>query len=143
MKQLGTTFEYEKERNRDLIRAYRICMDAYPGLPFYHLCKKISDMPASRFWVSEERAAIVISHISKGEEFLLTPLKKEMYNEILRRVQAIQQREPDRAVSDIVFEVVNQPAPKFYYSAASVREMIYRIKREWYEARKRKLRHLF
>lgn len=143
MKQLGTTFEYEKERNRDLIRAYRICMDAHPGLPFFQQCKLISNMPASRFWVSEERAGIVISHLLKGENILLTPLKQEMYNEILGRTKAIMEREPGRAVSDIVFEVVNQPAPRFYYSAASIREMIYRIKREWYEARKRKLRHLF
>jgi hypothetical protein len=143
MKQLGTTFEYEKERNRDLIRAYRICMDAYPGLPFFQQCKLISNMPASRFWVSEERASIVISRLLKGEDIHLTPLKQEMYNEILERTKTIMKREPHRAVSEIVFDVVGQPAPKFYYSAATVREMIYRIKREWYEARKRKLRHLF
>jgi hypothetical protein len=40
-------------------------------------------------------------------------LKREMYNEILSRTKAIKKREPHRAISDIIFEVVNQPAPKF------------------------------
>ena len=143
MKKIGATFEYENERNRELLQAFYKVLDECPGLPFYQQCEKISQMPSSRFWVSEERATIVIIRLLKGLHTPLSPCKREMYDEILRRVIAEQHRSPHLSIRDIVFSVVLQPAPKFYYTAASIREMIYRIKREWYEARKRKLRHLF
>jgi hypothetical protein len=136
-------FEYQKERNKDLMRAFHLCMDRYSGNSFNAICEKVRLVPAVRFWVSEERATIVIIQILKGEHPVMSQEKQDMYAEILSRVKVIMLKQPDRAISDIVFEVVHQPAPRFYYTTASIREMIYRIKAEWYEQRKQKLRHLF
>lgn len=136
-------FEYQKERNKDLMRAFHTCMETYCGNSLEAICEKVRLTPATRFWVSEERATIVITQILKGEHPIMSQEKQDMYGEILSRVKAVMQTQPDRTIGDIVFEVVHQPAPRFYYTTASIREMIYRIKAEWYEQRKRKLRHLF
>lgn len=138
MKHNGTVFEYEKEKNKDLMRAFHQCLHTHCGMPFIKMCEHISHAPASRFWVSEERATIVVSQMLEGKHPVLKPQKTEMYNEIYRRVQALRAVYPDRSISDLVFDVVHQPAPSFYYTPSSVREIIYRIKREWFEKRQQR-----
>lgn len=142
MKRQGSTFPLEVERNRSLIRTFRELFPACesPDITFY---QHIADSPTERFWVTEERATLVILAMLHGKGTTnMLGTKAEMYREIYRRYLKLREQHPGQPVSYLVSEVVNQPAPKFYMTAKSVREIIYRIKREWYEQRKKKLRHL-
>lgn len=144
MKHQGATFIYDKERNEDLMRAYRSAMLDCDAIRMPNIYKRVVNSPAKRFWVSEERAAIVISRMFKGDNLDgMRPTKKEMFNEIYRRVIKLQEKYPALTTYELVFKVVQQPAPKFYLTAGSCKVTICKIKKTWFEERKRKLRHLF
>ncbi len=144
MKKKYSHFEYEDERNEDLMRAYREIREKYPEMKSREIDEEISRMPSKRFWVSEERASIVISAMLKGRKFdRMGKTKLEMYNEILKRVIELKQKMPNKTLSELVFNVVNSPAPKFYLTPGSIRILIHKIKTKWYEEKKRKYRHLF
>lgn len=143
MKKQGSTFSLETERNNDLLKAFRALFPQSDttDLSFY---QQVADMPSKRFWVTEERATLVILAMHKGTSFKnMLDTKCEMYQEIYRRFLELRKKSPNLPTSILVGEIVNQPAPKFYMTAKSVREIIYRIRRKWYEERKKKLRHLF
>ncbi|MCR5547341.1 MAG: hypothetical protein K6F25_01150 [Bacteroidales bacterium] len=143
MKHAGSTFEHEEARNRDLMRAYKAALAESCGKSAAYVYKKVAESPAERFWVSEERAAIVISDMFKGRRIdRMRPNKREMYEEIYRRVLALKGERPDESIYSLTFEVVQQQAPKFYLTPDSVRIIIHYIKKKWYEQRKRKYRHL-
>lgn len=144
MKNKGSIFEYEDARNRDLMRAYKELVEKSRRIYLPDICKQLVNMPSERFWVSEERAAIVISDMLKGRPIdNMTRNKREMYEEIYRRVLALREERPDASITELVSEVVEGPAPKFYLTPKSAKVIISKIKSEWYERRKRKYRHLF
>ena len=64
--------------------------------------REVVNMPSARFWVSEERAAIVISAMAKGDELLsMRPTKREMFVEIYNRAMQIKKEFPSLSVYDI------------------------------------------
>lgn len=143
MKNVGSTFEYEDMRNEDLMDAYREVLCSHNGST-KELYRKVVEMPARRFYVSEERASIVISNMYKGRSIAqMRPNKREMYEEIFRRVLELKKERPNDSIYDLTFEVVQQPSPKFYLTPESARVFICYIKKQWYEQRKKKYRHLF
>lgn len=91
--------------------------------------------PRPRFRVSEERAAAVVSAIMRGKPVLDTmrPSKREMFEEIHRRVLALKASHPDWHLSELIYEVVNSPAPKFYMEASSALERLFKIRNGWYD----------
>lgn len=144
MKHFGNTFEYEKQRNDDLMRAYREVLHDVDVIKMPEIFKAVVNSPAARFWVSEERAAIVIAQMAKGHAIdKMRPMKKEMFQEIYNRVLQLQTIKPHLSLAQLVVEVIRQPAPKFYLTPGSAKVIISKIKKAWYEERKRKLRHLF
>lgn len=144
MKPTGSKFEYEKERNDDLMRSYHTLIESTDYISMPDIYKEVVNMPSLRFWVSEERAAIVIASMMKGDELEgMLVNKKEMFQEIYRRVVIIRRQSPDITVFEACTRVVRQPAPKFYLTPGSAKVIICRAKRKWYEERKRRLRHLF
>lgn len=137
MKYVGTTFEYEAERNRDLMRAFRETLGE-TGRPLRSIYERVVEKPSCRFWVSEERAAVVISGMHRGGSIdYMRPLKREMYREIYSRATELLSRRPDLSLYEAVFETVGSPAPKFYLSPGSAKVIICKIKRQWYTRRKR------
>lgn len=145
MKPHGSHFEYEAQRNDDLMTVYHqtIVKAHYVRMP--DIYEKVAASPSRRFWVSEERAAIVISQMMKGDKLKnMRPLKREMYNEIYRRVMRLREQNPDAPISQLVAKVVEQPAPKFYLTPGSAKVQICKIRKQWYYQRtKRRLRHCF
>lgn len=139
MKDYGCTFEYEKERNADLMRAYRVCLAGFKGfINIETLFASLVEMPSRRFWVSDQRATIVVSNMMKGMSLSkMKPMKQEMFREIYRRVMEMKKEFPERTVFQLTSRVVEQPAPKFYLTPESARVICYKIKRGWYEKRKR------
>ena len=141
MKRQGSKFPLETERNRSLLKSFR---ELFPlcdslDLSFY---QRIADSPTERFWVTEERATLVVLAILKGAHLSnMLGTKAEMYEEIYHRYLELRKQRPGQPVSLLVGEIVNQPAPRFYMAAKSVREIIYRLKRKCYEETKKRLRH--
>lgn len=144
MKPYGSKFEYEAERNDELVTVYHQLIGAADHISLPEIYKQVVNMPASRFWVSEERAAIVISSMMKGDKLhSMRPTKKEMFEEIFRLAMALKNAQPDLSIFDLAFKVVRMPAPKFYMTPGYAKGIILNTKKKWYEERKRKLRHLF
>ena len=135
MKPFGSILEFTKERNEDLMRAYRHQINLTPHIHMKDVAAAVVNMPAARFWVSEERAAIVISALMAGRELphnMRSP-KREMFHEIYRRVLDLRKAKPDTPLFDLVCEVVNSPAPKFYLRPRAAVFIIYNIKKGYYD----------
>lgn len=146
MKDNGNCFEYKEERDIDLMRAFRSLIKETGEIYYRDIYEKVVNMPASRFWVSEERASIVVGSMMNGSRKYyngLTELQKEKYDEIFRRAKIIMERQPGLYVNEAVAMVVMQKAPKFYLSPSTAYAIIRRAKKKCYEEKKKKLRHLF
>lgn len=134
MKYFGSTLEFTRDRNADLLRAYRQQLAAVSFIRTQQIFEAVVNSPSARFWVSEERATIVVAAMKRGDKLLgMRPTKREMFQEIYRRFTALQEQYPERTAPDIITEVVHQPAPKFYMSPGSAQEIVYRIKRGFYD----------
>lgn len=134
MKHHGCILDFTHERNADLMRAYRAKLAEVGHIIMPDIFSRVADSPASRFWVSEERAAVVVSAMLTERPLpRMRQNKREMFEEIFRRYTAAQAADPTRSVFEIVADVVNQPAPKFYLTPRTVGEFIYRIKSGWYD----------
>ncbi len=142
MKYFGSILDFTAQRNADLMRAYRTQLIRARYIVMPEIFSLVADSPASRFWVSEERAAIVISAMLAGKPLpKMRDNKREMFDEIYRRFLALRQQQPDKSVYELVSAVVHQPAPKFYLTARTVGEFIYRIKNGWYDKQYDRYRH--
>lgn len=134
MKYFGSILEFTRERNKDLMRVYREKLSEASIIVMPVIFELVAQSPSSRFWVSEERAAIVISAMAAGRPMpRMRKNKREMFEEIFRRFVVMHEQQPDKSVYELVALIVNQPAPKFYLTARTVGEFIYRIKNGWYE----------
>jgi len=106
----------------------------------HNVFKCVAEMPSERFWVSEERAYIVILGMFKGKKLeKMGEMKREMFQEIYKRTMELKKLYPEQGIKTIVEKVCQQPAPKFYLTPKTVKVIIYKIKRNWYEKRKQKL----
>ncbi len=145
MKPHGSRFEYEDQRNDNLMKVYHEIIVKANHVRMPDIYQMVANSPSRRFWVSEERAAIVVSAMMRGDPLKrMRPLKREMYNEIYRRVMALRDENPKMPISQLVAQVVEQHAPKFYITPGSAKVLICKIRKEWYYRRtKRRLRHLF
>lgn len=134
MKQFGAILEFTKQRNTDLMKSYheRLAEAHYIVMP--QIFEKVASSPSCRFWVSEERAAAVISSIEAGRPLpaSMRPNKREMFLEIYRRYLALRLSNPETPLLHLVSRIVHQPAPKFYLTPRTVGEIIYRIKKGCY-----------
>lgn len=144
MKHKGSICEHVDERNRDLLRAFRevVSSGAYKTVP--DIYKATANSPSSRFWVSEERAATVLTLMfAKKKLPKMIKSKKEMFGEIFRRAVKLRAQRPDITMYELASIIVHQTAPKFYLTAGSTKVIITYAKKKWYEERKKKLKHLF
>ena len=140
MKYHGCILEFTDERNRELMKAFRDVISSRSFIDLAEVSEEIVNRPCSRFWVSEERALVVVAALMKGKPVLddMRSTKREMFEEIYRRVLAMQQQKPNTSVFNLVISVVNSPAPKFYMTPRSALETIYKIKKGFYEKQDRR-----
>lgn len=133
-KHFGSIMDFTRQRNDDIMRAFRRHIAAADFIFLPDILRKVADSPARRFYVSEERAAVEVSRMLAGKPFArMRPNRREMFHEILRRYIALRDANPDLSHLDIISIVVHQPAPKFYLTPRTVGEFIYRIKNGWYD----------
>lgn len=135
MKKPNCICEFSTQRSQLLIKNFREALARQSKISAAIAFKDAAEAPVPRFWVSEARAARIVNALFQGVDLLenMHPNKKEMYLEIFRRVKEIKKKNPSMAIGDIVFEVVNNPAPKSYISPVSVARIVY-------SSRTRKLR---
>ncbi len=129
MKKLGSTADFIPQRNKELLEAFKQELYQLGNISNDRIFSRAAHRKASRFWVSEQRAAVVVSKMLKGDRLLtMNRKKREMYFEIFKRVRILLEHNPHRTISDAVFEVVNSPAPEFYLTDKSARVLIYKIR---------------
>lgn len=135
MKSFGSILAFTQERNAALLKAYKEQINAVDYVILNDIGEKIVNSPSPRFWVSEERAAAVVSLIMRGKPVLETmrPTKREMFIEIYNRVMALKATHPDWALNRLVCAVVHSPAPKFYMEVSSALERLFKIRNGWYD----------
>lgn len=135
MKHFGSIMDFTRERNEDIMRTFRIQLEKARFIIMPEIFQMVADSPSIRFWVSEERASIVVSAMLSGKQLpRMRANKREMFEEIYRRFLVARQIDSEKTVYELVSDIVRQPAPKFYLTPRTVDEIIHRIKRGWYEA---------
>lgn len=133
MKYYGSILDFTQERNQELVRVYQEELSKAGYIVMPKIFEQVANSPCSRFWVSEERAAIVISTLLAGKVIPnMRKNKREMFDEIFRRFLIVREQYPEKSIYALAIMVVNQPAPKFYMTPRTVGELIYRIKNGWY-----------
>lgn len=134
MKRLGDTLDFTEHRNSDLIKTFRLHLQSAPATTPRRIFELVAKSPASRFWVSEQRAAIVISAKLAGKKFpKMLKTKQEMFDEIYRRFRIMRSQHPEKTIIELASMIVHQPAPEFYLTPRTVEEYIYHIRRGWDE----------
>ena len=134
MKYFGSTVEFTRQRNADIMRVFRQKLVEADVIRMDDICREVAESSSCRFWVSEERAAIVISSMESGRAIpCMTESKREMFAEIYRRYKEMRPLNPDMTLLELVSVIVNQPAPKFYFTPRTIREFVCRIRNGYYE----------
>lgn len=131
MKHHGNKSNHERQRNSDLMRAYRNEVQKAGNIYLPDLLTRVVNSPSVRFWVSSERAAIVIARIKRGDKLPeMRPLRREMFFEIYRLAMELHKKQPELPVSHLAEIVVHMPAPKFYMTPGSAKVIIHKIKKQ-------------
>lgn len=143
MKHHGAVMEYAEERMQDLMRAYDEYISSCDYIRMPDVYAAIVNMEARRFWVSDIRATKVIYAMLRGVTIKgMRPLKREMFEEILRRVLAMRKARPELTVRACCSIVVAGSAPKFYLTPGSAKIMVCKARKKWVQEKLKRLRLL-
>ncbi len=128
---MRTQNEYNEERDQDLWRTYLDVRQSIGLLSEEDAVRRTVTSAARRFYVSDERAARVVSWMESNSERVeqMLPQRREMFDEIYRRTQLLRAEHPDWCLRDLVRHVVNRPAPQFYLTPGSGYMILRRIRR--------------
>lgn len=127
MRKKNSNCEFSSQRSMALIQNFRESLARQSKISAAIAFKDAVEAPAPRFWVTEARATRVIALLMKGIDATegMLPEKKKMYLEIFSRVKEIHNLNPEIPLGDIVFDVVNSPAPCSYLSPDRASRIIY------------------
>lgn len=133
--------EYAEERLTDLMHVYDDYIASCHYIRMPEVYERIVNSPAARFYVSDIRATVVVSEMLKGKkQHRMHPLKREMYEEICRRVQLAKEQFPQWPLRQLCAYVVQQPAPKFYITPGSAKVMVCKARKKWIKEKLKRLR---
>lgn len=129
MRKKGAVCDFIEERNEELKKAFRECRRSGEYKTTDDIFALMAAMPASRFYINEQRAAQLIAAKWKkgGWNPKTMPKKLEMIEEIERRVAALMTTDPELSLEDAVVTVVYSGAPSFYMTVRSIRTIFYGI----------------
>lgn len=119
--------EFRAERAKEIYKTFRSVLNVSPiGTSVYRIASIVSESPASRYWVSPERAAKVISIILREVDDKTTfdrskvkPHKLKMFQSIIKACKG------DFSMHQICC-VVNSPAPAFFLPPHTIVQEYYR-----------------
>ena len=136
MKHKGSSSEISAECAKQLMKSYkRAVKDAFENstdvLRSNTLIQKAINTPTERFYVSDIRAYQVVAAVRRGQLSLdsMTPQRREMYEEIISRTNEEEKKHPHKPLCEIVAEVVELPAPKFYLTLGSAKVILHKERR--------------
>lgn len=126
MKKKNATLEFAAQRSELLLKNFRESIARQSHISIKLAFHEAVNAPAPRFWVSEARAMRVVSLLLKGFDATdgMHPEKRRMFLEIFKRVKAIKENHPEMPLGDVVFEVVNSPAPCSYITPHYAKKII-------------------
>ena len=134
--------EFSEERLENLMRVYDDYIMSCDYIRMPEVYAYIAKAPADRFYVSDARAAVVVSDMMQGKSLTdMRPLKREMFEEIGRRVMELRGLHPSWTMRKLCAEVVGQPAPKFYITPGSAKIMVCKARKLWIERKLKRLAH--
>ena len=147
MKYKDSRCYFIQERDADLLSAYQKIIKVRDNIRLSEIEQKLAQSPSRRFWVSEDRAYIVILDMLKGKSLdNMLPTRKAMYQEIFRRFQIHKSNEPQLSNMEIIKRVCAEKAPSFYLTPQSIHVILSRVRKEekqqCYEIRKKRLRFM-
>lgn len=136
MRKKGNIFILSDKRDRDLLRAYneqiQKHLNLYGRVIQTGLMEQVINSPASRYWVSSERACVVISKLEHGESIsYMNPVKQRFYNSLYNEFIKYRQLHPEIQTRKHIIEIVVMlPAPCFAITPRVARNIIQRIRRK-------------
>jgi len=130
MKRFGAECEFKRERNTEIMRHYRAYVRRVRRIDLTEISEELSRMPASRFWISEERALIIVSQMRRGIALSPStrPMKRRLYYDLYARALQVLRGAPGITLTEAVRRAVYSPAPSFYLTARSVLDIIHACK---------------
>lgn len=144
MKHKGCFSDTTRQKIDDLLTEYHKIISCSEYVTWEEIIRRLMHAPAPRFYVSEERAAIVLAAIHNGDNLKgMLSNKRRMFMALYRRAKKYIKEDGSVNWDEVSRIVVNQPAPSFYITPGSIKVTISREKRKWFEQKKKKLRHLF
>lgn len=132
MKKKGSKSDFIEQRDRELYAHFREVLRTARDVSLRDMLAMAASRPVSRFWVSEPRAAVVVGALLRGETGVLDtmyPKRREMYEEIFRRVCAMMEADPGLCMTHAVDAVVCSPAPESYLTAEGAKAIVNRMRR--------------
>ncbi|MCM1376943.1 MAG: hypothetical protein NC097_04815 [Clostridium sp.] len=127
MKKKGNVCDFSEERNRQLRKVYRKMLADTRLRSAKAIFAAMAVQPAPRFFVNESRALTVIRHRQRTGEFpILVGSRLSMYEEIWRRFVSVRGINKVDSDYDLIFDIVNSPAPSFYLTPGSIRTILSR-----------------
>lgn len=125
MKKTGSRSDFSEHRDRELYGWFRRHVADRSCGSLSEAYERAAKSACSRFWVSEVRAAEVVSAMRRGVERKdMVPERRRMYEEIKRRVDRILESDPSLCATVAVGMAVCSPAPEFYLTVNSARVII-------------------
>lgn len=130
MRRKGNNCEHISHRDRAILARFRSLADRSGCIDLSEISRQIALLPAPRFWVSEERAFVVLSEFRRGHPLPanMRPTKRRMYIEILRRFLLLAAVR-DQSSRQLISEIINSPAPEFYMEPMYIEDIIRRRRR--------------
>lgn len=126
MKFKRSVSEFKDQRSKLLLANFRKSLAEQSYISARRAFQDAVDAPAPRFWIGEVRATRVIKEMLDGKNPTedMSADRKRMYDEILKRVIEMRLLHPEMTLGDIVFTVVNSPAPSSYLSWHRAKSLI-------------------
>lgn len=124
MKHFGSCFPYKRQREKELMTVFRSVLASSARVNMMNVFREVVSRPCSRYWVTEERAAIVISSIMRGTYTPLGRDKHDMYMSLYRRFLETRSQCPNLPYQELIFLSVNSPAPRFFLSPSLAKTII-------------------
>ena len=128
MKKKHCCCEYVRQRNLNLRREVIARIGTRRSLA--DIFSEVSASRAERFYISEERALLLIKRKMKTGSWDpdMFPMRRRMMEVIEEKVAELRRVDPGMSLREAVFEVVNSPAPSFFLTPGSVRVIFYSSK---------------
>lgn len=141
IKHKGSTSEFKGERERELLAAYKAQLSKRRHKRLdYSFWEAVAQTPATRFWVSVDRAVEVIRKLFRGENPNSKSKKNiEMFADLFQVVLKEKEKNPDDKLALLVERAIRTPAPQMYITPNSAKIIISKIRKR---IRATELQHL-